>query len=250
MNPPLSVLDLGRAAYLPILELQRALVDHRLSGALDHDLLLLVEHEPVFTLGRATQSSSLPLSPSELERRGVPVVEIERGGDVTWHGPGQLVGYPILDLGGHRQDLHWYLRTLEGSLIDALATLGLPAGREAGRTGVWIRGRKIASIGVHVRRWITFHGFALNVQPDLRGFDLIVPCGIEGVDMTSIARELGQADRTSALEPEAAYLGPADLWTASREAVVSAFAQAFDRSPRAAPAALLDLVARLEPATG
>jgi lipoyl(octanoyl) transferase len=249
-RPPLSILDLGRAAYRPTLELQRALVDQRLSGALDHDLLLLVEHEPVFTLGRGTQSSSLPLTPAELVRRGIPVVEIERGGDVTWHGPGQLVGYPILDLGGHRQDLHWYLRTLEEALIDALAALGLPAGREAGRTGVWIRGRKIASIGVHVRRWITFHGFALNVQPDLRAFDLIVPCGIQGVDMTSIARELGLADRASAIEPEAAYLGPAVLWTAARDAVVSAFAQSFDRSPRAAPADLLDRVARMEPARG
>jgi lipoyl(octanoyl) transferase len=249
-RPPLSVLDLGRSAYLPALELQRALVEQRLSGALDHDLLLLVEHEPVFTLGRGTQSSSLPLPPAEVARRGIPVVEIERGGDVTWHGPGQLVGYPILDLGGHRQDLHWYLRTLEEAVIGALATLGLPGGRESGHTGVWIRGRKIASIGVHVRRWITFHGFALNVQPDLRGFDLIVPCGIEGVQMTSIARELGLADRASGMEPDAAYLGEADLWAASRDAVVSAFAQAFDRSPRAAPADFLDKVPRMEPATG
>ena len=248
--PPLSILDLGRSAYLPTLELQRSLVEQRLSGRVDHDLLLLVEHEPVFTLGRGTQSSSLPLAPAELVRRGIPVVEIERGGDVTWHGPGQLVGYPILDLAGHRQDLHWYLRTLEEALIGALATLGLPASREAGRTGVWIRGRKIASIGVHVRRWVTFHGFALNVQPDLRDFDLIVPCGIEGVDMTSIARELGLADRASAMEPESAYLGQADLWAASRDAVISAFAQAFDRSPRAAPADLLEIVARMEPATG
>jgi len=249
-RPPLTILDLGRAPYVPTLELQRALVDQRLNGALDHDLLLLVEHEPVITLGRGTRSTSLPLAPAELARRGIPVVEIERGGDVTWHGPGQLVGYPILDLGGHRQDLHWYLRTLEEALIRALATLGLTAGREAGSTGVWTRGRKIASIGVHVRRWITFHGFALNVQPDLRSFNLIVPCGIEGVDMTSIARELGLADRASAMEREAAYLGAADLWAVSREAVVTALAQAFDRSPRTAPADLLELIAKLEPATG
>jgi lipoyl(octanoyl) transferase len=109
---PLAILDLGHAAYLPTLELQRALVAQRRSEALDHDLLLLVEHDPVVTLGRATRSSSLPLAPAELQRRGVPVVEIERGGDVTWHGPGQLVGYPILDLNRHRPDLHWYLRTI------------------------------------------------------------------------------------------------------------------------------------------
>jgi lipoyl(octanoyl) transferase len=249
-RPPLAVLDLGHAAYLPTLELQRALVELRRSQALDHDLLLLVEHDPVVTLGRGTRSSSLPLPPAELQRRGVPVIEIERGGDVTWHGPGQLVGYPILDLNRHRPDLHWYLRTIEESLIGALASLGIAAGREAGRTGVWTRGRKIASIGVHVRRWITFHGFALNVQPDLRAFDLIVPCGIEGVDMTSIARELRTADRDAGLESEAAYLGPADLWAASRDAVVTAFARAFDREPVAAAAPLLDLIGRAEPTAG
>jgi lipoyl(octanoyl) transferase len=249
-RPPLAVLDLGHAAYLPTLELQRVLVELRRSQALDHDLLLLVEHEPVVTLGRGTRSSSLPLEPAELQRRGVPVIEIERGGDVTWHGPGQLVGYPILDLNLHRPDLHWYLRTIEESLIGALASLGIAAGREAGRTGVWTRGRKIASIGVHVRRWITFHGFALNVQPDLRAFDLIVPCGIEGVEMTSIVRELGLADRGAGLEPEAAYLGPAALWAASRAAVVTAFARAFDREPVAAAPPLLDLIGRAEPAAG
>jgi lipoate-protein ligase B len=247
---PLAILDLGHAAYLPTLELQRVLVERRRTQALDHDLLLLVEHDPVVTLGRATRSSSLPLAPAELQRRGVPVVEIERGGDVTWHGPGQLVGYPILDLNRHRPDLHWYLRTIEEALIGALGSLGIAAGRETGRTGVWTRGRKIASIGVHVRQWVTFHGFALNVQPDLRAFDLIVPCGIEGVDMTSIARELGLVDRAAGTGPEAGYLGPADLWAAAREAVISAFAEAFDREPVAAPAGLRELIGRAEPAAG
>lgn len=245
--PPLAVLDLGHASYLPVLELQRALVEQRRNRELDHDVLLLVEHDPVVTLGRGTRPSSLPLSPSELERRGVPVVEIERGGDVTWHGPGQLVGYPILDLNEHRPDLHWYLRTIEEALIGALATLGLPAGREAGRTGVWIRGRKIASIGVHVRQWVTLHGFALNVQPDLGAFDQIVPCGIDGVVMTSIARELSLADRAAGVESEAAYLGRNELWGAARDAVVAAFAGAFGRQPVAAPARLLTAAGAAEP---
>ena len=245
--PPLAVLDLGHAAYLPVLELQRSLVEQRRSRELDHDLLLLVEHDPVVTLGRGTRASSLPLSPSELERRGVPVVEIERGGDVTWHGPGQLVGYPILDLNDHRPDLHWYLRTIEEALIGALASLGLSAGREPGRTGVWIRGRKIASIGVHVRQWVTFHGFALNVQPDLGAFDQIVPCGIDGVVMTSVAHELGLADRAAGLESEAAYLGRNELWSTARDAVVAAFGREFGRQPVAAPARLLSVSSAAEP---
>jgi len=114
---------------------------------------------------------------------------VERGGDVTYHGPGQLVGYPIFDLAGHRQDLHWYLRQLEEVLIVALAELGIAAERNPGYTGVWTSGRKIASIGVHARQWVTWHGFALNVTTDLSAFDLIVPCGIPGVVMTSVARE-------------------------------------------------------------
>ena len=149
-------------------------------------MLLLVEHEPVVTLGRSTRASSLPLAPAELERRGIAVAEVERGGDVTYHGPGQLVGYPILDLREHREDLHWYLRQLEEALIAALEELGIAANAEPGLTGVWTAGRKIASIGVHVKQWVTLHGFALNVSTDLCGFDLIVPCGIHGVVMTSV----------------------------------------------------------------
>ena len=117
----------------------------------------------MITLGRGTRATSLPLAPAELERRGVEVFEVERGGDVTFHGPGQLVGYPILDLRQHRQDLHWYLRQLEDALIEALGGLGIAADRNPGRTGVWTAGRKIASIGIHVKQWVTLHGFALNV---------------------------------------------------------------------------------------
>jgi lipoyl(octanoyl) transferase len=126
-----------------------------------------------------------------LETRGIELFEAERGGDVTFHGPGQLVGYPIVNLREHRQDLHWYLRQVEAVLIHALETIGIPSERSEGRTGVWTNGRKIASIGVHARDWVTWHGFALNVHTDLSYFDLIVPCGLSGVTMTSVARELG-----------------------------------------------------------
>ncbi|MEP7327090.1 MAG: lipoyl(octanoyl) transferase LipB, partial [Gemmatimonadota bacterium] len=156
MTAPLQVVDLGRRPYGEVLELQRDLCRRRVAGEVTEDLLLLVEHEPVITLGRGTRSSSLPLEPVELRRRGLDVFEVERGGDVTYHGPGQLVGYPIIDLQAHKPDLHWYLRTLEAVLIEALAELGIPAERRAGLTGVWTRGRKIASLGVHVKQWVTF----------------------------------------------------------------------------------------------
>jgi lipoyl(octanoyl) transferase len=214
MSARLGLLDLGRQPYLETLELQRALCRRRMAGTLDEDLLLLVEHEPVVTLGRGTRASSLPLSADDLTRRGVTVAEAERGGDVTYHGPGQLVGYPILQLREHREDLHWYLRQLEAALITALAGVGIAAGATPGLTGVWTGGRKIASIGVHVKQWVTLHGFALNVSTDLRAFDLIVPCGIQGVVMTSVAAELGRTDR-----------GP--LWADTRAHVVSAFTRTF-----------------------
>lgn len=192
--PRLLVADLGRRAYGEALELQRAAAKARLAGALDEDLLLLVEHPPVITLGRGTKATSLPLTADALRARGVEVHEVERGGDVTFHGPGQLVGYPIVNLERHRRDLHWYLRQVEQALIDALGTFGVDAGRVSGYTGVWVGEgtRKIASIGVHARGWVTWHGFALNVSTALSYFDLIVPCGIHGVEMTSVARELGR----------------------------------------------------------
>lgn len=219
MTRPIVVLDLGRRAYGEVLELQRALARRRIAGEIADDLLLLVEHEPVVTLGRGTRAGSLPLPPAELARRGVEVVEVERGGDVTWHGPGQLVGYPILDLAQHRPDLHWYLRRLEASLIAALGRLDIPAERNPGLTGVWTRGRKIASLGIHVKQWVTLHGFALNVTSELTGFDLIVPCGIQGVVMTSVARERGGHD------------DPAALWTRTRSVVVETFGDTFEREP-------------------
>jgi lipoyl(octanoyl) transferase len=190
--PELWVSDLGRAPYAEVLEIQRAVARDRITGAIPEDVLLLVEHPPVVTMGRSSKSDHLTASPALLATRGVELFEVERGGDVTFHGPGQLVGYPIIDLKRHRQDLHWYLRELEGVLIDALATVGIPAVRRPGLTGVWTStGRKIASIGVHARDWVTWHGFALNVTTDLSYFDLMVPCGITGVEMTSVSRELG-----------------------------------------------------------
>jgi lipoate-protein ligase B len=176
--------------YADALVLQRAVARARISGEIGEDVLLLVEHPPVVTLGRSSKERHLLASPALLAARGVELFEVERGGDVTFHGPGQLVGYPIVDLKRHKQDLHWYLRQVEEALIRALAPLGIQGERSAGYTGVWTQGRKIASIGVHARDWVTWHGFALNVTTDLEYFDLIVPCGIASVEMTSVAREL------------------------------------------------------------
>lgn len=214
MSGTIGVVDLGRRRYGEVLELQRLLCRQRMSGEITEDLLLLVEHEPVVTLGRGTRATSLPVPASELSARGLEVFDVERGGDVTLHAPGQLVGYPILDLGGWRRDLHWYLRQLEEVLIRGLDTVGIPAERDPGRTGVWTGGRKIASIGIHVKQWVTFHGFALNVATDLSLFELIVPCGLTGVTMTSVARE-----RPALAHP----------WTPTRDAVVGAFGAVFDR---------------------
>jgi lipoyl(octanoyl) transferase len=143
----LQVSELGPRPYEEVLELQRRLCRQRMAGERHDDLLLLVEHEPVVTLGRGTRAGSVRLTPEDFSARGVTLVEVERGGDATFHGPGQLVGYPVLDLREHREDLHWYLRQLEGVLITALAELAIPAERNRGLTGVWTRGRKIA------RRW-------------------------------------------------------------------------------------------------
>ena len=227
MTGILEVVDLGHRPYREVLELQRALRLGRITGAVPHDLLLLVEHDPVYTLGRGTHASSLPLPVAELRARGADVVEIERGGDVTWHGPGQLVGYPIVHLSAHREDLHWYLRGLEQALIEGLGALGVPGERRPGKTGVWTQGRKIASIGIHVKQWVTLHGFALNVTADLGWFDAIVPCGIHGVEMTSIRRERGTA------EPDRV------LWRETQDAIIASFGRTFGLAPRRAdPGAL------------
>jgi lipoyl(octanoyl) transferase len=208
----LLVVDLGCLAFSEALGLQRAVAAARIAGAVPDDVLLLVEHPPVITLGRSTKGSNLHIDDARLGARGVELFEIERGGDATFHGPGQLVGYPIVDLKRHTQDLHWYLRQVEEVLIVALATVGLQASRVPKYTGVWIEHRKIASIGVHARDWVTRHGFALNVDTDLTFFDLFTPCGIADVVMTSTKRELG--DRAPTL-------------AAMQACVTAAFAQVF-----------------------
>lgn len=219
----LLVVNLGQREYGDVLTLQRALCQSRLHGEADTDVLLMVEHPDVITLGRGTQPSSLPHGPSALRQLGYEVHDIERGGDVTYHGPGQLVGYPVLDLRHYRQDLHWYLRQLEAVLIDALATFDVAGERVEGSTGVWTNGRKIASIGIHVKQWVTFHGFALNVTTDLSRFDSIVPCGIDGVVMTSIAHELVDENSRHSLWPEAVT------------AVVDSMGRIFERDPSVVP---------------
>lgn len=219
---------LGTVPYLEALELQRDLARRRITGEINEDLLLLLEHPPVVTLGRTAKEAHIVSSPDRMRARGVEVHEVERGGDVTFHGPGQLVGYPILDLKRHRQDLHWYLRQVEQALIVALADVGIAAERHTGYTGVWTHGRKIASIGVHARDWVTWHGFALNVTTDLSYFDLIVPCGIPQVQMTSVARELGREMTVGRMS----------------DVVSRAFGQVFDLEPRAISREILEAVPR------
>lgn len=201
--PSLLVAQLGTMPYAAALDVQRDVARRRIAGEVDEDVLLLVEHPHVITLGRSAKQASMLLTPEGLAARGVELFEVERGGDVTYHGPGQVVGYPIIDLKRHRKDLHWHLRQIEQALIDALGSFGIPALRAPGYTGVWVppvadapsrrpEGRKIASIGVHARDWVTWHGFALNVSTDLSFFDLMVPCGIPDVEMTSVTMECGR----------------------------------------------------------
>ncbi len=185
----LRIARLGTVDYQAALALQDALVGARLRDEIA-DTLLLLEHRHVFTLGRGADERFVIAPPA-----GVPVVRVSRGGQVTYHGPGQLIGYPILKLDGAARDVLRYLRNLEQVTIDALAPLGIAAERRPGLTGVWARGRKLASIGVGIRRWVTCHGFAINVATDLSHFDAIVPCGIAGCEMTSVAA-LGRADVT------------------------------------------------------
>lgn len=183
---------LGRVEYDHAWAIQRELVASRQAGHAP-DTLLLLEHPPVITLGRSGETAHLLGSEAELERRGVALVETDRGGDITFHGPGQIVGYAIVDLAPRGRDLHRYLRDLESVLIRALAEFGIVAGRVEGLTGVWVGDAKVAAIGIRVARWVTHHGFALNVDTDLSYFDLIVPCGIADRRVTSMKALLGDA---------------------------------------------------------
>ncbi len=201
----------GQVPYRQAHDLQEALLER---GRADFgDVLILLEHPPVVTLGRGANEANLLLPPEELRRRGIDCQRIGRGGDVTFHGPGQLVGYPIVDLDPLGRDLHRYLRMLETVLIETLAAFGIAAGRVIGKTGVWANGEKLASIGVGVRRWVTWHGFALNVSADLSGFAAVVPCGLPGVRMTSIERLLNRPVPMAEVEEE----------------IIRAFARVFDR---------------------
>ena len=184
MPDTLSIQWLGRVDYRQGLALQDRLAAERRAGAIP-DQFLLLEHDPVYTIGRTPDQSSL----RDAARLPYPVVQINRGGQATYHGPGQLVGYPILDLRNHGQDLHRYLRALEELLIRVCAEFGVTARRREGLTGAWVADRKIASIGVGIRHWISMHGFALNVCGELAPFEQITPCGIAGVAMTSLEKE-------------------------------------------------------------
>lgn len=188
----LQVRLLGRVPYQEALAFQEALVAARRSGAIP-DQLLLLEHPHVITLGTSSQEENLLLSPRERRDRGIELFEAGRGGDVTYHGPGQVVGYPVLDLKPDRKDLHRYLRDLEEALILALSHFGILSGREEGLTGVWVPQGKLAAIGVRVSSgWITSHGFALNVEPEMEYFSSIVPCGIQDRPVVSMAGVLGR----------------------------------------------------------
>ena len=240
----LWVVDLGRRKYGDVLELQRAVARARISGEIEQDVLLLVEHDPVVTLGRASKGdANLVVDRATLEKRRVELFEVERGGDVTYHGPGQLVGYPIIDLKRHKQDLHWYLRQVESVLIEGLGSFGIRGERVEKYTGVWTHGRKIASIGVHARDWVTWHGFALNVTTELSYFDLIVPCGIPQVTMTSVERELLQ-------RKDGVCLAPSPTLTDDvKSAVVAATGHVFDLAAKNVDAAALEGLASPAEAT-
>lgn len=217
----IEVRRLGRIPYVDALALQRSLVEDRRAGRID-DLLLLVEHPHVLTLGVRGDGgrSHILTTPDVLGSRGVEVHEAGRGGDITYHGPGQIVGYPIMDLQPDRCDVHRYVRDIEEVLIRTASDYGVEAGRIEGLTGVWAGREKLAAIGVRIARWVTSHGFALNVTTDLEYFNLIVPCGIADRSVTSLARLLGHpVDRVEV-----------------EERIVAHFGDVFARTPRPTPA--------------
>jgi lipoyl(octanoyl) transferase len=218
--PTLAVLDWGRTRYEPAWRAQDEFVAKRIVGAMG-DTLVFTEHDPVYTVGLRNGAADHLVWPAEhLAREGIEVVKTNRGGDITYHGPGQIVGYPIVDLSA-RKDLHEYLRFLEQVMINTVGALGLAASRREGKTGIWVGTRKIAAIGVAVRRWVAYHGFALNVNPDLTHFQGIVPCGISASEgtVTSLQAELGReldlAEVKTLLAREFQTLWPTFLETAN-----------------------------------
>jgi len=207
------VCKLGIVPYQKALELQLYLLEKRIKQEID-DVLLLLQHPPTFTVGRNKKAEHLLVAPGELSKRGIHFQVISRGGDITYHGPGQLVGYPILDLNKLNRDVHKYLRNLEEMIIQALQDFDIKAERRKGLAGVWVLEKKIASIGVGIKRWITYHGFALNVNTDLSYFQMIVPCGIEGVSVTSMKEMTREKEDLDIMKVETS--------------VINAFSRVFD----------------------
>ena len=177
-----NILDLGKSHYNDAWKLQKRLQSQRISGQID-DQLLLVEHFPVYTLGKNTPKEHLLTKESD----NISIIQTDRGGDITFHGPGQLVGYPILDLNQYKRSISWYMRELEQLIIDVLKEYDINAGRKKGLTGVWVKGKKIAALGVRISKWVTMHGFSLNINPDLKYYQGIIPCGITEYGVTSMA---------------------------------------------------------------
>jgi lipoyl(octanoyl) transferase len=246
------VVDLGLIGYADAYALQKRVVAARKTDAIG-DVVLLCEHTPVITQGRNGKREHLLVSENVLRQRNVEFYETSRGGDVTYHGPGQLVGYPILQLGAIRKDVVWYVRMLEEVMIRASAEFGIEAVREPGKTGIWVRGKdkeftqstqraqssqreegiapeKLGAIGVHISRWVTSHGFAYNVSTDLRNFDLIVPCGIAGRKATSLEKLLGRAVSLNEVTPRIAeHFGKGfglEIQESSRESLLAKLEQA------------------------
>jgi lipoate-protein ligase B len=212
----LTVYNLGVVNYKKALELQLSFLN-KIKLREVSDTLLLLEHPPTLTVGRMGKPEHLLKNVEELKSSGICFEVVGRGGDITYHGPGQLVGYPILDLNNHKCDIHLFLRNIEEVIIDALSDFDIPAERKTGYTGVWVRDKKIASIGIGVKRWTTYHGFALNVNTDLSYFDIIVPCGIPGIKMTSI-RELSGNE----MDIDMAWV---------TDSIVGAFSRVFEMNP-------------------
>jgi lipoyl(octanoyl) transferase len=212
-NRPCNVVKLGMLEYRAAHDRQLEALEKQFDGS-DVDTLFLVEHPPVITLGRSSIPAHLLVSREFLRDKGIDLVETDRGGDVTYHGPGQLVAYPIMNLAYYRQDVGWYLRTLEHVVIETLNCFGLKAGRIPGLTGVWVDGTKVAAIGIAIRRWITYHGLALNVSPEMSHYDHIVPCGIADRPVSSMAQLTGREIPLAEVETH----------------FVSTFADAFDVS--------------------
>jgi len=187
MDTAYNILDLGMSRYEDAWNLQKQLQSQRISGQIE-DHLLLVEHFPVYTLGKNSPKEHLLVQESE----SISIVQTDRGGNITFHGPGQLVGYPILDLNHYKKSVSWYMRELEQLIIDVLKEYDINAGRKKGLTGTWVRDKKIAALGVRISKWVTMHGFSLNINPDLKYYQGIIPCGISEYGVTSMAKILGE----------------------------------------------------------